>query len=83
VFHSSFWSYLDDAEQTAIRSHIERAATKASDAAPLAWLRVEDDGPRVSIDLTCWPGGVEERLGSASAHGAWVEWGEPGQPVAE
>ena len=82
VFHSSFWSYLDDAEQAAIRRHIERAARMASDEAPLAWLRVEEDGPGVAIELTYWPGGVEERLGTASAHGAWVEWGPPEQPVA-
>jgi hypothetical protein len=81
VFHSSFWTYLSDADKAAISRHIERAAAAASEAAPLAWLRVEDDGPQVAIDLTYWPGGVEERLGTASAHGAWVEWG--GAPVAE
>ena len=83
VFHSSFWSYLDEAERAAIRGHIERAAGAASSAAPLAWLRVEDDGPRVAIALICWPGGEEVRLGTASAHGAWVEWGAPEKAVAE
>lgn len=75
VFHSSFWAYLSDADQDSIRSHLEDAGARASSDSPLAWLRVEDDGPRIAIDLTCWPGGDEQRLGTASAHGAWVEWG--------
>ena len=74
LFHSSFWSYLDDAERDEIRAHVARAGSSASERSPFVWLRVEDDGPRVAIDLSTWPGGVEQRLGYASAHGVWVEW---------
>lgn len=74
IFHSSFWIYLEQAERAAIRDRIATAAQSATEESPLAWLRVEDDGPRIAIDLSWWPGGVEQRLGYASAHGAWVQW---------
>ena len=63
IFHSSFWTYLDDDERAAIRLQIADAASSASESSPLAWLRVEDDGPRIAIDLSWWPGAIPSTSG--------------------
>lgn len=76
VFHSIVWTYLDDALQARIRDLIERAGAARTDAAPLAWLRLEhtDAGAPPRLLLDAWPGGRHEMLAEADAHGSWVRW---------
>lgn len=77
VYHSSVWIYLSDAEQTRIRALLAAAGERASDEAPLAWLRHEDDDRRtgkVEIRATIWPNGEERLLGYGHHHGREVQW---------
>ena len=76
VYHSVFWQYLPTEAQARARDMLASAGAKASDAAPLAWLRMEADGadPGAAITLTLWPGGETRLLGRVDFHGAWVRW---------
>jgi hypothetical protein len=76
VYHSAFWLYLPAATQDRIRASLDAAGARASRAAPLAWLRVEDDGdaPDAAIALTLWPDGETRILGRADFHGSSVRW---------
>jgi hypothetical protein len=76
VYHSIMWHYVSVADQQALTETIMRAAARATDAAPLAWLRfeIEDFGQQPVVRLTLWPGGESRRLAVAHPHGAWVEW---------
>jgi hypothetical protein len=77
VYQSIFAQYLSAEEAVALRAAIEAHATRASAAAPLAWLRMEPAQSLADIELrlTLWPGGEDRRLASVHPHGAWVEWG--------
>ena len=74
VYHSSFWSYLSDLDQQAIRKSLERAGAAASPERPLAWLRAEDEPPALALRVRCWPSGRETRLASLHPHGSWIHW---------
>ena len=86
VFHSIMWQYMAPALRAATEQAIRRAGERASDDAPLAWLRFEpdrEDGFELTLDL--WPeGGVRERLARLHPHGAVVVWeaDHGGAPVA-
>jgi hypothetical protein len=76
VYHSIFWQYLDAQAQAECRAALNAAGDRATEAAPLAWLRMEGDGnsPGAAITLTFWPSGVTRVLGRADFHGRWVVW---------
>lgn len=76
VYHSIFWQYLAPEAQARATDLMHDAGTRARDAAPLAWLRMESDGeaPGAAITLTLWPGGETRLLGRVDFHGAWVRW---------
>ncbi len=77
VFHSIVWQYLPEATRAAITAGIEAAGTVASASRRLAWVRLETNRAtfRHELSVRYWPGGAEEVvLGTAHAHGAWVEW---------
>lgn len=77
VFHSIVWQYLPDVTQAAITAGIEAAGSQASASRRLAWVRLETNRTtfRHELSVRYWPGGGEEvLLGTAHAHGAWVEW---------
>ena len=69
VFHSIVWQYLPAASKTAARDALAVAGARASDVAPLAWLRLEPAGPVAGLRLTTWPGGEERLLATSSYHG--------------
>ncbi|MCP5068173.1 MAG: DUF2332 domain-containing protein [bacterium] len=77
VYHSSFWIYLDAEEQQRILEELTRAGAAATTGRPLAWLRAEDDGPGISLRLTTWPEGRDERLAAIHPHGRTVSWEAP------
>ena len=75
VMHSVAFQYFDADSQRRVTAHIEAAGKRASAAAPLAWLRYEQDPAdgRPSLRLRTWPG--EERLLAwAHPHGRSMAW---------
>jgi len=77
VYHSIVWQYLPEATRAAITAGIEAAGAHATPTRRLAWVRLETNRTtfRHELSVRFWPGGGEEViLGTAHAHGAWVEW---------
>jgi hypothetical protein len=77
IYHSIVWQYLDDGERARIVRILDEAGTRATDDAPLAWLRVEPpvglQSP-VELRVTTWPGGAEHLLAVAGFHRDPVRW---------
>lgn len=75
VMHSIAFQYFDADSQRRVTARIEAAGERASAAAPLAWLRYEQepDSGRPSLRLRTWPGG-EQLLAWAHPHGRSVQW---------
>jgi hypothetical protein len=73
VFHSVFFQYLTPEEQARLRETIAAAGDRASEEAPLAWLRLEGTGEMAELRLTTWPGGEERLLANVGFHGDPVE----------
>jgi hypothetical protein len=76
VMHSVFWQYLLPEAQEAIVALLATAGTRATAAAPLAWLRLEPSarGNSCELRLTSWPGGEEVILAKAGFHAGRVTW---------
>lgn len=76
LVHSVVWQYLPPATRERIEAALAATATRASHAAPLAWLRMEffAPGAPAELRLTLWPEGRERTLATAHPHGEWVEW---------
>jgi hypothetical protein len=75
VFHSIMWWYLSQAERRRVKETIAAAGSRATAAAPLAWLRLEVRGtPSAELRLRQWPGDSEQTLGHGDAQGRWVDW---------
>jgi hypothetical protein len=77
IFHSIVWQYLPEATRAAITAGIEAAGARADAVRRLAWVRLETNRTTFRHELTVryWPGGTDPVvLGTAHAHGAWVEW---------
>ncbi len=77
-YHSVVWSYLSPETQTAVASAIAAAGESATQAAPVAWLRMEpnpaDLAAPMELKLNFWPGGDESLLARVHPHGAKVSW---------
>lgn len=77
LMHSIVWQYLPGAVQQRIKSAMANACSKATGEKPLAWISLETNRAtfRHELRVSYWPaGGKPLILGSAHAHGAWVEW---------
>jgi hypothetical protein len=74
VYHSVFWGYLTDEGRARITALMEDAGSRATDAEPLAWLRMETGDDHTDVKLTTWPGGEERLLATAGYHGRPVTW---------
>jgi len=75
VFHCHTWWYLPEAERERIQSSFARAGARASEAAPLFWLRSEPPSLECAeLRLRAWPGGEDRLLARAHHHARWVEW---------
>lgn len=76
VYHSVFLQYPPREARAAIVSAIESAGVRATERAPLAWVRMEPEGlfggepnsARMVIDLITWPGGARRILGYTDGH---------------
>ncbi|MFI4997523.1 MAG: DUF2332 family protein, partial [Hyphomicrobiales bacterium] len=78
LVHSIMWQYMAQETQARINRTLAEAAAAASPDAPLAWLRLEPDGPSngAALSLDLWPGGRRLALGRADYHGRWVRFAE-------
>ena len=78
VFHSIVWPYLSNDARIQARRALERAGSRASLEAPVAWLRLEPGtdpaAARGELLLTTWPGGTERVLARCPFHVGPVEW---------
>ena len=74
VFHSIVLQYLPVDSRHRMRDALHAAGARATDAAPLAWLRMEPAGESADLRLTWWPGAAEEVLATAGYHGGTIRW---------
>ncbi|SMC83454.1 DUF2332 domain-containing protein [Novosphingobium sp. B1] len=77
IFHSIVWQYLPAETRARIETLMAQAGAKADQSRRLAWVMLETNRQTFRHELTVrhWPGGEElVLLGTAHAHGAWVEW---------
>lgn len=76
VYHSVVDEYLPDDVRERFHGHLAEAGGRATEDAPLAWLRLEPVSSRRShgIELTTWPGGEHRVLAVCGAHGQDVRW---------
>ncbi len=81
-YHSIVWQYLPEPTRARITAAIEAAGARADSRRRLAWVRLETNRATFRHELTVrhWPDGAGQAagapvlLGTAHAHGAWVEW---------
>jgi hypothetical protein len=74
VYHSIFWQYLDESDKTRIRSALDEAGARATESAPLAWVRMDPQDELARVEATVWPGGETHLLARAGYHGRPVRW---------
>jgi hypothetical protein len=76
VAHTIVWQYFTKETRARAKGIIEDAGSRATVAAPLAWLSLEQYAPDQlpELRLTQWPGGETRKIAHAHPHGAWVEW---------
>ncbi len=77
IYHSIVWQYLPEETRARIEAAMARAGAAADASRRLAWIMLETNRQTFAHELTVryWPGGGEAvQLGTAHAHGAWVEW---------
>lgn len=76
VFHSIVWQYLDATARADVLETLQRAGSRASIHAPLAWLRLEPAGSytHAELRLTTWPGGEDRLLARSGFHIGRVTW---------
>lgn len=81
-FHSIVWQYLPPETRTRIEAAMVQAGARADARRRLAWIMLETNRQtfRHELSVRLWPGVEDGRaghpvlLGTAHAHGAWVEW---------
>jgi hypothetical protein len=69
VYHSLVMQYIAKPARERLVALIEHGGERATDAAPLAWLRMEPGGDEADVRLTLWPGGEEDLIATAGYHG--------------
>jgi hypothetical protein len=74
LYHSVVVQYLTAEEGEALHAAIKDAGSRATSAAPFAWLFLEPGEKEADVRLTLWPGGEERLLARAGFHSRSVEW---------
>jgi hypothetical protein len=74
LFHSLVMMYLSDTSRHGMIAAIEDAGSRATTAAPVAWLRMELGGDEAEVRLTTWPGGEDCVIARAGYQGRHVRW---------
>jgi hypothetical protein len=80
VTHAIVFQYLSEQGRARILAAIDAAAHRATDDAPLAWLRLEPGGDQAELRLTMWPSGITRLLATSAYHGPPVVWRASGAP---
>jgi hypothetical protein len=70
VFHSIVWDYLTPATKQDVDLALAKAARRADDEAPLAYVRFEPGDGVAETRVTHWPGGDERLLATSGFHGS-------------
>ena len=73
VFHSIVLMYLSDSAREQMIVLLSQAGERATDEAPLAWLRMEAGGKEAEVHLTLWPGNRRTRIAISGFHGRHVQ----------
>jgi hypothetical protein len=76
VFHSIVMSYLEAEERERFNRAVADAGGRASEEAPLAWLRMEPGGEQAEVLLATWPGGEDRLIATSGFHGRPVRVAE-------
>jgi hypothetical protein len=76
IYSTVAWQYFPDDKKAKGTELIAQAGASATDASPLAWFGMENDGGThgAALKLRLWPGDLTLDLGRADFHGRWVEW---------
>ncbi|MZR32034.1 DUF2332 domain-containing protein [Sneathiella litorea] len=76
IYSTIAWQYLPEEARARGEKIIRAAGARATEAAPLAWARMEIDGnsPGTGLTLILWPSGEEHLVGRADFHGRWIDW---------
>ncbi len=76
VYHSIALQYFPPASQQRVAAAIERAGERATEIAPIGWLRFErsPDEQDPTLRLRSWPGGEDRLLATSHPHGAYINW---------
>jgi hypothetical protein len=76
VFHSIVWQYFSTGTRDRVTAGLAEAGGRATDDAPLAWVRLEPAPKMSHTELRCtmWPGGDEQLLATAGFHAGRVTW---------
>lgn len=78
LFHSIAFQYFPAATQARIVARLDALGRQATAAAPLGWLRFEQDDPRAAdppaLRLRLWPDGTDRLLARAHPHGSRIQW---------
>jgi hypothetical protein len=78
IFHSVVWQYLSHEEQSHVKTLIDEAGHRATNEAPVAWLRMEPEkgagAGKPEVRLKVYPGPGEVVLATSSYHSPAVLW---------
>lgn len=79
VYHTIVLQYFSTRDRRLFRELMGEAGSRATDAAPFAWLRFEPSsittgGGQFVVRLTTWPGRVGRAIATAPPHGFPVSW---------
>ena len=77
LWHSVMWQYVEEPERASVLGDLDRLGSAATDDTRLAHLSFEP--PRSPVEgfevrVVTWPGGAEQVLGHAPAHGVPTTW---------
>ena len=74
VMHSVVTEHLEESVREPMQVAIETACAAATDAAPMAWLRLEPAGTRYETRVTLWPSREERTIARCNGHAQAIEW---------
>lgn len=74
VYHSVVMQYLTEEGRNALFGAVHAAGARATSDSPLAWVRFEPARRTFEVRVTTWPGGADELVAEAGAHGRPVRW---------
>jgi len=80
LMHSIVWQYIPSEQKTRVIAAMKAAGARATSDKSLAWIALEANRTVHYHELSVqyWPGGeARVQLGTAHAHGAWLELRDP------